>query len=475
MTGIVSYGAYIPYNRMKKETVALSFGKKGGKGERAVAYCDEDTVTMAVAASLDAVYGRDPAELNAVFFASSTTPYLEKQSATEIAAALDLGRSLRTADFANTLRAGSAAMNAAMDTVAIDGGKALAAISDARLGAADGKYETDLGDAAAAFLFGTDDLLATLDARASVAKDAIDVWRASDDIFVRDWEVRYANTQLYTPLVTEAVKAVLTKAGLTPADVTKAVVYGHEEKNRTALIAKLGFTPEQTVPSYYGEIGNTGNAASALMLCKALDDAKPGDKILFVTYGEGSDAMIFTVTDKAVSYKAQNTVSALVAHKDNTVAYGKFLKWKGLIKCEPQKRPPQERSSLSDYNRNYRKNHALYGCRCKECGTVVFPPQRVCVHCHAVDSMEPYRFFDKPATIRTFTIDGLSVSLDSPNVLVVIEFEGGGKMMTYLVECDKTKVHVGMKVRPSFRKMFKENGVSTYFWKVVPAEAGEEA
>ena len=186
MTGIVSYGAYIPYNRMKKETVALAFGKKGGKGERAVAYCDEDTVTMAVAASLDAVYGRDPAEMCAVFFASSTAPYIEKQSATEIAAALDFGRGLRTADFANTLRAGSAAMNAAMDAVVLDGGKALTAISDARLGAADGKFETDLGDAAAAFLFGTDDLIATLDARASVAKDAIDVWRASDDTFVRD-------------------------------------------------------------------------------------------------------------------------------------------------------------------------------------------------------------------------------------------------------------------------------------------------
>ena len=92
------------------------------------------------------------------------------------------------------------------------------------------------------------------------------------------------------------------------------------------------------------------------------------------------------------------------------------------------------------------------------------------MHCGAVDKMEPYRFFDKPATIRTFTIDGLSVSLDSPNVLVVIEFEGGGKLMTYLVDCDKSKVHVGMKVRPSFRKMFKENGISTYFWKVVPCE-----
>ena len=46
MNGIVSYGAYIPYYRLKKETAAEAFGKKAGKGEKAVAYCDEDSITM---------------------------------------------------------------------------------------------------------------------------------------------------------------------------------------------------------------------------------------------------------------------------------------------------------------------------------------------------------------------------------------------------------------------------------------------
>ena len=144
-----------------------------------------------------------------------------------------------------------------------------------------------------------------------------------------------------------------------------------------------------------------------------------------------------------------------------------------MIDCEPQKRPAQERSALPDYNRNYRKNHNLTGCRCTTCGTKVFPPQRVCVHCHSIDTMEPYSFLDKTGRIRTFTIDGLSLSLDSPNYLVVLEFEGGGKMMTYLVDCAKEDIRVGMAVRPSYRKMFEANGVRTYFWKVVPAE--EEA
>ena len=48
MRGIVSYGAHIPYYRLKKETVAQAYGKRGGSMAKAVAYCDEGSVTIVV-------------------------------------------------------------------------------------------------------------------------------------------------------------------------------------------------------------------------------------------------------------------------------------------------------------------------------------------------------------------------------------------------------------------------------------------
>ena len=33
-----------------------------------------------------------------------------------------------------------------------------------------------------------------------------------------------------------------------------------------------------------------------------------------------------------------------------------------------------------------------------------------------------------------YAVNGVSLSLDAPNILVVVEFEGGGKMMSYLVD-----------------------------------------
>lgn len=466
MVGIVSYGAYIPYYRLKKETMSKAFGKGGGKGEKAVAYCDEDSVTMAVAAAMDAMQSLNPESLSQVLFASASAPYREKMCATEVAAVLSAPRNLRASDLGGSLRAGSAAMLAAWDAVN-SGGKVLVTMSDCRLGAADGKFEAELGDGAAAFLMGSQELLAVLDGTESVSENAIDQWRSAEDIYVRNWDMRYANAQLYAPLVKQAVEQLLEKLQLQPADYTKIILYGHEEKNRLALAGKLGFSPEQIQPSLYGQIGNTGNAAAGLMLAAALEEARPGDRLLFVTYGEGCDAMSFTVTEKASSYRPVTGVQQLLERKDNTLAYGKYLKWKGMLDCEPQKRPAQERSALPDLYRNYAKNYRLTGCRCRACGTPVFPPQRVCVHCHEIDKMEPYGFLDKPAYVRTFTIDGLSLSLDSPNYLVVIEFEGGGKMMSYLVECKKEDISVGMRVRPVYRKMFEENGVHTYFWKVI--------
>ncbi len=472
MTGIVSYGTYIPYWRLKKDTVAQAYGKRAGKGAKAVAYCDEDSITMAVAAAIDAA--ASGARPSSVFFASATAPYKEKMSAAVVAAALDLDLSVRTADFSNSLRAGSSALFAAMDAVSRDGGQALVTVSDCRLGAADGKMETDLGDAAAAFVIGEEDLLAVIDERVSISQDAPDEWRAYDDTFVRNWDVRWANTQLYIPLVTRAVGELLEKTGLKAEDFSRIVLYGHDDKSRSALAARLGFLPEQVQASFFGEIGNSGNAAAGLMLGAALDDAKAGDRILAVTYGEGCDAFALTVTEKAAAWKPQRTVKELLERGNDTLPYGKYLKWKEMIVHEPQKKPALERSALPDYFRNYKKNLAFYGCRCTVCGTPHFPPQRVCVHCHAIDKMEEYRFFDKAARVRTFTMDGTGISLDSPNILVVLEFEGGGKLMTYLVDCRKEEVRVGMAVRPTFRRVFKANGISTYFWKVVPAEEVRE-
>src|ERR1700756_2452494 len=74
MAGIVSYGSYIPYRRLKRAAIAQVLGIPAGRGERAVASFDEDSVSMAVEALRDALKGAPRATIGSLLFATTTPP-----------------------------------------------------------------------------------------------------------------------------------------------------------------------------------------------------------------------------------------------------------------------------------------------------------------------------------------------------------------------------------------------------------------
>ena len=116
MIGISSYGAYVPRIRLPLAMIGGRPAKEGGP-EKAVAWNDEDSVTMAVTAGVSCLEGLDRAIVDGVLFASTTYAFREKQAAALIARALDLSREVRTADYSGSLRAGTSALRAAFDAV----------------------------------------------------------------------------------------------------------------------------------------------------------------------------------------------------------------------------------------------------------------------------------------------------------------------------------------------------------------------
>jgi len=91
MVGITSFGTCIPAYRLSRDEIARAWKIKSLGGERAVARYDEDSLTMAVGATLDCIK-RGQHKADGVFFASTTSPYKEKQTAAIIAASADLPR-----------------------------------------------------------------------------------------------------------------------------------------------------------------------------------------------------------------------------------------------------------------------------------------------------------------------------------------------------------------------------------------------
>src|SRR5690606_30525039 len=160
MSGIRAYGAYVPPTRLPLSLIQGRPAKDGGP-EKAVAYDDEDAVTMAVSAAIDCLTGFDRAEVDGLLFASTSYPLREKQGAALVAKALDLRRDVHTADFSGSLRAGTSALEAALNAVAAGAARnVLVVASDCRMGAPRGALEAKLGDGAAAFLVGATDPIA---------------------------------------------------------------------------------------------------------------------------------------------------------------------------------------------------------------------------------------------------------------------------------------------------------------------------
>lgn len=468
MIGILSYGAYVPFHRLERKQIAQAFGDRLATGEKAVANFDEDSVSIGVSAALDCLAGFDENEVAALFFATTTAPYHEKQSSSTIATALDLKPITRTAELTGSLRASSSGFLSAIDAVASGAGRTLVVTSDCRLGAPQGTNEQLFGDGGAAFLFGQgDDVIARVRTSFSHTHELIGNWRSQEDDFVRSWEDRFVQN-IYLQAVSTSVRGVLEKCALTPNDFAKIVIAGPVPRAQLTAAGKLGFTKQQVQDPLADSIGMTGTAHAPMMLGAALENAVPGDLILYVSFGEGSDAIVFEVTEAIQRFSARRGISGHLEPKNNALMYNNYLKWKGILPTEPARRPDIPRPSVTAMYRNYRQNLGLYGSKCLKCDTPQFPQQRVCANCQAKDSMEAYRFYGKTAKVATYTIDYLAASPAPPTVVAVIDFAGGGRMICEVTDSDPSELQIGMEVEMTFRRLYQAGGIHNYFWKAKP-------
>jgi hydroxymethylglutaryl-CoA synthase len=475
MAGIVSYGAYIPYYRLPRSVIGQMWGQPGGKGEKAVAGSDEDAVTMAVAAGLDCLKGLDPKTVDGVFLATTCAPYKERQCANIVANALDVPRSARNADFANCLRAGTTAVLSALDAVKAGSlGQVLVAAADTRLSGAAGGDELTFGDGGAAVLLGKDKVAVEIEASHTFSDDLCDYWRDADDKFVRHWEDRFGREEGYLKIPVEAVKALFQKTGLTPADISKVCLYGQNTRVHATLAKKMGFKPEQVQNPLLDQVGDTGAALPLMILVGALEEAKPGDRILLVSYGNGSDAVLLRVTEEIKNITGRRGIKKHLEIKKTLNSYGRYLRWREIVALAPPARPPAGAASMSAQWREHETAIPLYGVKCRKCGTPqLFLSQsstraHICLQCRAKDDFEPYRFADKLGTVRSFSHDYLAGGIDPPTTAAVIDFDGGGRGQFLMVDRDPEECQVGMRVEMTFRKLRHTLGAHTYFWKCKP-------
>jgi hydroxymethylglutaryl-CoA synthase len=216
--GITSYGIHVPWYRLNRKAISAALAPLGGggiPGNKAVANCDEDSLTMAVAAGMDCLRESPRDKIESLLFATTTAPYVEMESAATIVNALDLKDNIRSADFTDSLKSGTGALLSGLDTVKAGAASVLVCGADCRMGKPASPDEMAFGDGGGALLLGSEGVIATFEGSYSLAYDFPDYRRLKQDKFVRNTESRFIREEGYNKIIPQAVSGLLGKYKLT--------------------------------------------------------------------------------------------------------------------------------------------------------------------------------------------------------------------------------------------------------------------
>lgn len=339
--GIVGYGAYIP--RFRIPAAEISRVWTNGKGgvpikEKAVNGLDEDVTTMSIEAARNAVNRAqiNPQEIRAVWVGSESHPYAVKPTSTMVAEAIGAVPNTQAADWEFACKAGTEAMQAGIGLVGSGMGKyALAIGMDTAQGRPGDALEYTAAAGGAAILLGEAAEAAVLiHGSFSYVTDTPDFWRRANVEYPSHGD-RFTGEPAYFKHLIGAAEILMQEIGRTAANYDWAVFHQPNAKFPQRAGKQLGFAPEQLAPGLLSpRIGNTYSGSCMIGLTGILDVAKPGDRILMVSYGSGSgsDAFDLEVTDKIDEIRNRATTTEQYIGRRKEIDYATYTRFRDKLK-----------------------------------------------------------------------------------------------------------------------------------------------
>jgi hydroxymethylglutaryl-CoA synthase len=263
---------------------------------------------------------------------SESHPYAVKPSSTIVAEAIGATPSVQAADLEFACKAGSEAVVAGIGIVGSGMGRYVLAVGmDTAQGRPGDALEFTAASGGAAFLLGpAEESLAVYEGMLSHVTDTPDFWRRAHAYYPSHGH-RFTGEPAYFEHITSAARRLMEEMGTAPADYAHAVFHQPNTKFPQRVGQMLGFRPEQIkLGLLVSSIGNTYAGSSLIGLAAILDEARPGDRVLMVSFGSGagSDAFSIRVTERIQETRGRAPTTRQYIARRKEVDYATYTRYR---------------------------------------------------------------------------------------------------------------------------------------------------
>ncbi|MFC4450261.1 OB-fold domain-containing protein [Halorussus aquaticus] len=481
--GIEAVGAYAPRFRVSAEVFEEAWGQfhAAGVESKAVPDADEDALTMgyeAAARALDAA-DRSGADVAFLAFASTTPPLAEEDLTARLGGMLSVPGAATRHVFTGSTRAGTRALDAALSAGPWENGATddedesvgLVVAADCPRGDPDSTEDHAAGAGAAGFvLSGSGN--AAVRRRAEYATEYPGTrFRRSGSQSVEGLGATGYERQAFTETLAGAVEQLAVHG----SEIDAAAVQAPNGKLPYRAAGALGVDTEaiQRCATVH-ELGDTAAASVPLGLASAL--AAGAERILAASFGSGAGADALLVEHDGTGGVAANTA----LDDAEAVSYAEYLRKRGELTTGP----PEGGGayvSVPSWRRTLDQRHRLLAGRCPECGSLNFPPEGACNSCKILveeyDEVEltgegtveaatvisqggaPPEFAEQQAQSGDFAV--AVVALEGPE-------DSSASVPAQVVAAEPETVEIGDAVETTMRRIYTQEGVTRYGFKVRP-------
>ncbi|ELZ09949.1 hypothetical protein C479_10260 [Halovivax asiaticus JCM 14624] len=494
--GIEAAGAYAPRFRITAEEFHEAWGQfqAAGVSEKAVPAADEDALTMGYEAAIHALVAGDldGADVSWLAFATTTPPIEEGDLTARLGAMVGLPDDATRQNFGGSTRAGTRAFWAAMDAVAAGGGRALVVVADAPMGAPDDAMDHAAGAGAAAFVVSADGPAAIVDRAEYAAPYPGTRFRERGAETTDGLGVTTYDRQAFRETIGGAVDGLEVESNPDAAATTydAAAIQAPDGKlpYRVADAAGVETDTIQTAATVH-DLGDLGAASVPVSLANALADGH--ESILAVSHGSGAGA-------DALAIDVDGDVpTRLALDGDDPLSYAEYLRQRGVVTSGPPSGGGAY-VSVPSWQRSIPQRYRLEAGRCGECGAVAFPPSGACRDCGA---RAEYDRFDLPGTGTVEAVTTISQGGAPPEfaaqqaqsgdyAAAIVAFDATGRRSSsggddedsagaagedavsapaMGTDAEPDAFAVGDRVEATIRRIYTQEGVTRYGFKVRPS------